>query len=477
MDQIVNLAKRRGFVFPASEIYGGLNSCWDYGPLGVELKRNVKDAWWRAMVSTRRDVVGLDSAVLQHPQVWRTSGHVDNFSDPLVDCRKCKARFRADDLENARCPQRHDAPINDECRSQFTAPRAFNLMFSTHLGPVEGEGSLAYLRPETAQGIFTNYLNVQTTARLKPPFGVAQIGKSFRNEITPGNFIFRTREFEQMEMEYFVPPAEWERWFDYWREQRFQWYVDLGIDAGNLRRRDHEATELAHYSNATTDIEYRFPIGWKELEGVASRTDFDLKRHSEASGRQLEYFDGQTRERFMPWVIEPAAGVDRALLAFLSDAYEEQNVAASEVAAAAAGIGGGTASADAPDGGLPKDGKAGKGGGKDEDDMRTVLHLHPRLAPIKVALFPLVKKEGMPEFANRLEEELRRHGVSTFYDQSGAIGRRYRRQDEIGTPWCVTVDGESLTGGSVTLRDRDSMLQERVPATSLAALIAGKLSA
>jgi glycyl-tRNA synthetase len=481
MDQIVNLAKRRGFVFPASEIYGGLSSCWDYGPLGVELKRNVKDAWWRSMVSTRRDVVGLDSAVLQHPQVWRTSGHVDNFSDPLVDCRKCKSRFRADDLENARCPQRHDAPINDDCKSNFTAPRAFNLMFSTHLGPVEGEGSLAYLRPETAQGIFTNYLNVQTTARMKPPFGVAQIGKSFRNEITPGNFIFRTREFEQMEMEYFVPPADWERWFDYWREQRFQWYVDLGIDATNLRRRDHEKTELAHYSNATTDIEYRFAIGWKELEGVASRTDFDLKRHSEASGKQLEYFDGQTRERFMPWVIEPAAGVDRALLAFLCDAYEEQNVAGAEKPAVeGATVAAATSGASAGDGSDASAGAAKAGGGKagkDDDDIRTVLHLHPRLAPIKVALFPLVKKEGMPELANKLEGELRARGVATFYDQSGAIGRRYRRQDEIGTPWCVTVDGESVANGSVTLRDRDSMKQERIAATSLAAMIADKLSA
>ncbi len=456
MDQIVNLSKRRGFVFPASEIYGGLNSCWDYGPLGVELKRNIKDAWWRSMVHTRRDVVGLDSAVLQHPQVWRTSGHVDNFSDPLVDCRKCKARFRADDLDNAICGDNHK-PISAACRKEFTEPRAFNLMFQTHLGPVEGEGSLAWLRPETAQGIFINYLNVQTTARLKPPFGVAQIGKSFRNEITPGNFIFRTREFEQMEMEYFVPPADWSRWFDYWRDQRFAWYVGLGIDPSRLRRRDHEQTELAHYSNATTDIEYEFPIGWKELEGIASRTDFDLRRHSEASGKQLEYFDGQTRERFQPWVIEPAAGVDRAMLAFLVEAYEEQ---------ALPGAGGGSEQASA----------GGKAGGKGEDDVRTVLHLHPRLAPIKVAIFPLVKKDGMPEFANALEDRLRSLGLSTFYDQSGAIGRRYRRQDEVGTPWCVTVDGESVSAGTVTIRDRDSMLQERVPAVDLPALLAARLS-
>jgi glycyl-tRNA synthetase len=435
MDQIVNLAKRRGFVFPASEIYGGLNSCWDYGPLGVELKRNVKDAWWRSMVLTRRDVVGLDSAILQHPDVWRTSGHVGSFSDPLVDCRKCKARFRADDLDTAVCGE-SKKPITADCRAQFTEPRAFNLMFKTNLGPVEGEGSVAYLRPETAQGIFTNYLNVQTTARLKPPFGVAQIGKSFRNEITPGNFIFRTREFEQMEMEYFVPPAEWERWYDYWREQRLQWYVDLGISAENLRRRDHDADELGHYAAATTDVEYRFPIGWKELEGIASRTDFDLKRHSESSGRTLEYFDGQTRERFMPYVIEPAAGVDRAVLAFLCDAFEEQQV---------------------------------------EGETRTVLHLHPRLAPVKVAVFPLVKKEGMPELATTIEERLRRLGIATFYDQSGAIGRRYRRQDEVGTPWCVTVDGESVSAGTVTLRERDTMTQERVSADALPGLIASRL--
>jgi glycyl-tRNA synthetase len=436
MDQIVNLSKRRGFVFPASEIYGGLNSCWDYGPLGVELKRNIKEAWWHTMVSTRRDIVGLDSAILQHPDVWRASGHVDGFSDPLMDCRECKARFRADDLDGAICGK-NNKPISEECRSHFTEPRAFNLMFQTHLGPVEGEGSLAYLRPETAQGIFTNYLNVQTTARLRPPFGVAQIGKSFRNEITPGNFIFRTREFEQMEMEYFVPPDQWEQWYDYWREARMAWYVGLGLSPERLRMRDHEGSELAHYSNATSDIEYEFPIGWKELEGIASRSDFDLKRHSESSGKQLEFFDGQTRERFMPYVIEPAAGVDRAMLAFLVEAFDEQDV----------------------------------GGEK-----RTVLHLHPRLAPTKVAVFPLVKKEGMPEVAGEIEHALRKRGIQTFYDQSGAIGRRYRRQDEIGTPWCVTVDGETLSDGTVTLRDRDSMEQQRVPRDELPGLIAERLA-
>jgi glycyl-tRNA synthetase len=438
IDQIVNLAKRRGFVFQASEIYGGLNSCWDYGPLGSELKRNVRDAWWRSMVHTRRDVVGLDSAILQHPDVWRASGHVDGFSDPLVDCKKCKARFRADDLDGATCPQRHDAPINDECRSHFTEPRAFNLMFRTHLGPVEGEGSLAYLRPETAQGIFTNYLNVQTTGRLKPPFGIAQIGKSFRNEITPGNFIFRTREFEQMEMEFFVPPDAWEEWFTYWRDARLQWYVDLGLSTERLRIREHEQDELAHYAKRVIDIEYQLPIGWKELEGVACRSDFDLRAHSKASGKTLEYFDGQTRERFTPWVIEPAAGVDRAVLCFLVDAYDEEEV---------------------------------------DGETRTVLRLHPRLAPIKVAVFPLVKKDGMPELAMGIEDALRARGISTSYDQSGAIGRRYRRQDEVGTPWCITVDGETRDAGTVTLRDRDTMVQERVPLETLPDLIAGKLQA
>jgi glycyl-tRNA synthetase len=453
MDQVVNLSKRRGFVFPASEIYGGLNSCWDYGPLGVELKRNVKEAWWRSTVLMRRDVVGLDSAILQHPQVWKTSGHVDNFSDPLVDCRKCKARFRADALDDAICGENRK-PITADCRKNFTEPRAFNLMFQTWMGAVQDEAAVAYLRPETAQGIFTNYLNVQTTARLRPPFGIAQQGKSFRNEITPGNFIFRTREFEQMEIEYFVPPADWEKWFDYWRKERFDWYVKLGIAPEHLRRRDHEKTELAHYSNATTDIEYLFPIGWKELEGVASRTDFDLSRHSEASGKQLEFFDGQTRERFRPWVIEPSAGVDRSVLAFLCEAYEEQKL---EVAA--------------------KPDAKPEGGEKGEDDVRTVLHLHPRLAPIKVAIFPLVKKEGMPELATKLEDELRGRGIATFYDQSGAIGRRYRRQDEVGTPFCVTVDGESLSGGSVTVRDRDSMTQQRVRAAELSAWVTERLSA
>ncbi len=437
IDQIVNLAKRRGYVYPASEIYGGLNSCWDYGPLGAELKRNVKDEWWRFMVHTRRNVVGLDSAILQHPGVWRASGHVDGFSDPLVDCKKCKARFRADDLESATCPVRNNVALNDECKSHFTEPREFNLMFQTHLGPVQDEGSLAYLRPETAQGIFTNYLNVQTTGRLKPPFGIAQIGKSFRNEITPGNFIFRTREFEQMEMEFFCPPDEWEQWYAFWKEQRMQWYLDLGLSPERLRWRDHEGTELAHYAKATADIEYELPIGWKELEGVACRSDFDLNAHTKGSGKTLEYFDGQTRERYVPWVIEPAAGVDRAMLCFLVEAYDEEEV---------------------------------------DGDKRTVLRLHPRLAPIKVAVFPLVKKDGMPEKAAEIEGQLLARGISTFYDQSGAIGRRYRRQDEVGTPWCITIDGETLSDGTVTLRERDSMEQTRVPAAELGALISERLA-
>jgi glycyl-tRNA synthetase len=437
LDQIVNLAKRRGFVFPASEIYGGLGSCWDYGPLGSEMKRNVKDAWWRSMVHTRRDVVGLDSAVLQHPDVWRASGHVDGFSDPLVDCKTCKARFRADDLEQATCPNRHNAPLNDECRAAFTEPRSFNLMFQTHVGPVEGDASVAYLRPETAQGIFTNFLNVMTTARQKPPFGIAQVGKSFRNEITPGNFIFRTREFEQMEMEYFVPPDQWEEWYAYWRQARMDWYLDLGVKADNLRFRDHDADELAHYAKATADIEYLLPIGWKELEGVACRSDFDLKRHAEASGKTIEYFDGQTRERFVPWVIEPAAGVDRAMLVFLVDAYDEEEL---------------------------------------DGEVRKVLRLHPRLAPIKVAVLPLVKKDGLPELAKDLEEQLLARGIATEYDQAGSIGKRYRRHDEIGTPWCVTIDGQTKEDGTVTLRDRDAMTQDRVPLEGLADDFAKRLA-
>ncbi|MBL8841368.1 MAG: glycine--tRNA ligase [Planctomycetes bacterium] len=436
MSKLVSLSKRRGFVFQASEIYGGIGSSWDYGPLGVELKRNVKDAWWSSMVRERDDIVGLDSAIIQHPRVWEASGHIENFTDPLVDCLKCKGRFRADKLDDARCLEKPSKKPG-ECGGELTAPRKFNLMFKTFLGPVEEGAATAYLRPETAQGIFTNFVNVQQSARKKPPFGIAQIGKSFRNEITPGNFIFRTREFEQMEMEFFVPPAEWEKWFAEWRRLRHQWYVDLGMDPAKLRLRDHAKDELAHYSNGCTDVEYLFPFGWSELEGVASRTDFDLKRHAAVSGKDLQYFDEQTKEHYVPYVIEPAAGCDRATLAFLVDAYREEEV---------------------------------------EGEVRVVLKLHPRLAPTKVALLPLVKKDGLPEVARALEKSLRRR-FSTAYDEAGAIGRRYRRNDEVGTPFCVTIDGQSKEDGTVTVRHRDSMKQDRIAQAQVENYLADAMAA
>jgi glycyl-tRNA synthetase len=440
MDKIVSLAKRRGFVFPASEIYGGIASCWDYGPLGVELKRKVKDAWWQTMVSRRDDVVGLDSSIIQSPRVWEASGHVAGFSDPLVDCKECKGRFRADHVEESTCPNRaFNGRAAAKCRDAgfFTEPRQFNLMFKTFLGPVEEQAAQAYLRPETAQGIFINFVNVLNSARQKPPFGIAQIGKSFRNEITPGNFIFRTREFEQMEMEYFVPPKDWEKWFAYWRDARFQWYVDLGMRKDKLRIRPHAQDELAHYANACVDVEYEFPFGWSELEGIASRTDFDLKQHEQHSGKEMKFFDDASKEHWHPFVIEPAAGVDRATLAFLVDAYEEQQL---------------------------------------EKDVRTVLHLHPRLAPIQVAVFPLVKKDGMAERAEAIAADLRKR-FQVFYDESGAVGRRYRRQDEVGTPFCVTIDGDTAANGSVTVRERDSMEQVRVNVDALVAHLAPRFEA
>ncbi len=431
MEKIVSLCKRRGFIFQASEIYGGIGNTYDYGPLGVELKRRVKDAWWSRVVTRRPDVVGLDSAILQNPRVWEVSGHVGGFTDPMVDCKTCKGRFRADKLEDARCPQK-PSKRPGECDGELTAPRSFNLMFKTNVGPVEDAASIAYLRPETAQGIFLNFLNVLNASRLKPPFGIAQIGKSFRNEITPGNFVFRMREFEQAEMEYFVPPAENDRWYAFWRAERFRWYTDLGIRAERLRLRDHDRDELAHYSTATCDVEYEYPFGWGELEGIACRTDFDLKRHSEASGTKLEYFDPETKEHYVPWVIEPAGGIDRMALTFLIDAYEEQAL---------------------------------------EKDTRVVLHLHPEIAPVTVGVFPLVKKDGMPERALALEEELRLAGFTTFYDEKAAIGRRYRRQDEVGTPFCVTIDGDTLAQGVVTVRHRDSMEQDRVKADEVATFL------
>ncbi len=446
MERIVSLCKRRGFVFQSSEIYGGINSCYDYGPLGVELKRNVKEAWWRSMVTMRDDIVGLDSAIIQHPQVWQSSGHLDGFADLLVDCKVCKARFREDHLPASPCPnkERGGRPAT-ECQAagDMTEARKFNLMFKTFAGPVEDDSHTVFLRPETAQGIFTNFLNILNSSRMKPPFGIAQIGKSFRNEITPGNFVFRTREFEQMEMEFFVPPEESEKWYEFWVNSRLQWYVDHGIRRDKLTLRAHAADELAHYSTGCTDVEYEFPFGMSELEGIAKRGCYDLTAHSKGSGKDLSFFDEQEKTRYVPHVVEPAAGCDRTAMAFLVDAYDEEE--------------------------LP--GKEGK------VDIRTVLHFHPRIAPITVAVFPLVKKAGMPERAKEIQRPLQDAGLKTFYDKKGAIGRRYRRQDEVGTPWCVTVDGDTLEDGTVTLRDRDSMEQVRVPADELVGEIHRRIAA
>jgi glycyl-tRNA synthetase len=435
MEKIVALCKRRGFIFPSSEIYGGVGSTYDYGHYGVLLKTNVKNEWWRAMLQERDDIVAIDSAILQHPRVWEASGHLDGFTDPLVDCRTCGQRFRADHLGELACgrkPSRHPGET-DEC--SLTEARDFNLMFETTIGPVKDSGAIAYLRPETAQGIFINFKNVLQFSRKKPPFGIAQIGKSFRNEITPGNFIFRTREFEQMEMEFFVPPAEAPMWFEHWLLQRERWYVELGIRPEKLRLRAHERDELSHYSSATSDVEYLFPIGWSELEGIANRGDFDLTRHAEFSGQKLEYFDQGSGERYVPHVIEPAAGADRATLAFMVDAYDEEVVE-----------------------------REGAGAG----ETRTVLRLHPRLAPVKAAVLPLVNKDGQPELAHAVRDALR-DVVQSEYDDGGAIGKRYRRQDEIGTPLCLTIDHQSVEDGTLTLRDRDTLAQERLPIDGIAA--------
>ncbi len=436
MDKIVSLCKRRGFVFPSSEIYGGLGSTYDYGHYGVLLKTNVKNAWWQAMLG-RDDIVALDSAILQHPRVWEASGHVGGFSDPMVDCRTCKARFRADHIESMACGRKPSRKPGEGGECDLTEARQFNLMFKTTIGPVEETGSTVYLRPETAQGIFINFKNVLQFSRKKPPFGIAQVGKSFRNEITPGNFVFRTREFEQMEMEFFVPPAEAGRWFEHWVAERYRWYTDLGIRAENLVVRAHGADELSHYSSGTSDLEYRYPIGWSELEGIANRGDFDLKAHATASGEKLEYVDTATGERYVPHVIEPAAGVDRATLAFLCDAYAEEEVA---------------------------------------DGVRVVLRLHPRLAPVKVAVLPLVKKDGQPEVARALYDTLRSR-MQAEYDEGGSVGKRYRRQDEIGTPWCVTIDHQSLEDGTATLRDRDTLEQVRVAIADIPAMLTERLAA
>ncbi|HZA00268.1 MAG TPA: glycine--tRNA ligase [Acidimicrobiales bacterium] len=435
-DKVVNLCKRRGFVFPSAEIYGGFRSTYDYGPVGVLLLRNVKEAWWRSMVQLRHDVVGLDAAVLSPPAIWQASGHLESFTDPLVDCRNCGERHRQDKLDDPdECPTCH-------ARGSLTEARHFNLMFKTYAGPVEGAGAEVYLRPETAQGMFVNFKNVLETSRKRPPFGIAQIGKSFRNEITPQNFVFRTREFEQMEMEYFVPPDEAGKWFDYWCNERLRWYVDLGIRGDRLRLRQHPAEELSHYSVATSDVEFVFPWGWDELEGVANRTDFDLRQHAEASGEGLDYFDHALGERYVPYVIEPAAGATRTAMAFLLAAYDEEEVA-----------------------------REGPGQG----EVRTVLRFHPRIAPYKVAVLPLSKKAELQAPANQVLAELQPHFMCD-YDETQAIGRRYRRQDELGTPYCVTIDFDTLDDRAVTVRDRDSMAQDRIPIAGLLDHLAPKLA-
>lgn len=488
LDTIVSLCKRRGFIFQSSEIYGGLAATYDYGPLGVELKRNVKDAWWRSVVRQRQDMEGLDASILMHPNVWRASGHVDSFTDPLVDCKSCKKRFRADHLNGYAADYKVEGVFSradgaetlteaeirlgceipderlligvmagqgysqikitkitfvaaaiacPECGAKtLTEPRLFNLMFLTHIGPVQDSASTVFLRPETAQGIFVNFSNVQESMRRKLPFGIAQTGKSFRNEVTTKAFIFRTLEFEQMEIEYFVKPGEDEKWHDYWRHERFNWYLRHGIKADNLRQRPHEATELAHYAKGCYDIEYKFPMGWSELEGIANRADYDLKQHQEHSGKDMTYFDQAENRRYLPYVIEPSAGADRATMAFLIDSYDEETV---------------------------------------KDRQRSVLRLHPSLAPIKVAVLPLLKnRPEIVEMAHRLTNELKRKWV-TRYDDTAAIGKLYRRQDEIGTPYCVTVDVESLSDGQVTVRERDSMDQVRIEAGRLAAWLEERL--
>ena len=527
MEKLVSLCKRRGLIYPGSDIYGGLGSLWDYGPLGAELKRNVKDAWWRAVVWQRDDVVGLDAAILMHPQTWVASGHAEGFTDPLVECKACQKRFRPDqvmvskvtDFENNRLlgyasgfnreealrksrallPKRmlvmfeasapEPKPFQEylqevssipcplcEVVGQFTESRQFSLMLKTFLGPVEDTASQVWLRPETAQGIFVNFQNVLTTTRRKLPFGIAQIGKSFRNEITPGNFIFRTREFEQMEIEFFVKPGDDEQWHQHWLQERMRWYTDLGIRPENLRLRRHDPTELAHYAKDTYDIEYRFPWGWGELEGIANRTDFDLKRHAEFSGRSLDYYDDDTKEHVVPYVIEPSGGVDRALLAFLVDAYDEEVIGGAEAERQEV-IGGAAAERqkEEPEGDRRSEGGApGKGDQAElrrspNRELRTVLHLHPALAPVKVAVLPLSRNEKLAPTARQVYQTQRRQVRGNVeYDDAQSIGRRYRRYDEVGAPYCVTVDFKTIEeDNAVTIRDRDTMEQVRVPIPDL----------
>lgn len=484
VEKIVSLAKRRGFVFQSSEIYGGLNGCWDYGPLGVELLKNIKEEWWKAM-TYREDVVGLDAAILMHPRVWEASGHVENFTDPMIDCKQCKARFRLDVLadsisqkkkekaldeikkdfkDNTSILEKIEAKLNNpgdddpfnllledadvgrtllsklncpQCgnANTFTDARKFNLMFKTFIGPVEDSSAVVYLRPETAQGIFVNFLNVQGSSRQKIPFGIAQVGKAFRNEINTKNFLFRTREFEQMEMQFFINPKEDKKWYDYWKEERMKWFVSLGMRKEKLRYHDHHPTKLAHYAKEAADIEYEFPFGWGEIEGVHNRTNFDLTRHEEFSGKSLKYFDEETKEKYVPYIIETSAGSSRSFMAFLIDSLYEEEV---------------------------------------KGEMRTVLRLHPKLAPIKAGIFPLVNKDGMPEVARNIESDLRKH-LKVFYDDKAAVGRRYRRQDEAGTPYCITVDTDTLNDQTVTVRDRDSMEQVRVSMDKLREYLINKI--
>jgi glycyl-tRNA synthetase len=439
MDEVVALCKRRGLIFPASEIYGGIANTYDYGHYGVLLKRNVTDAWWKAMIQERDDIVALDSAIIQHPKTWEASGHLAGFSDPLVQCLgKCKKRYRLDHLQEEAEARGEDPALVKcpTCGGDLSEPRAFNLMFQTNIGPVQDEGSTVYLRPETAQGIFLDFKTTLQYARKKPPFGIAQVGKSFRNEITPGNFIFRTLEFEQMEMEFFVPPDEAQQWYEYWCQERLNWYVKLGLSPERLRLRPHDAEELSHYSSGTSDVEYLYPIGWSELEGVANRGNFDLTQHAQHSREKLEYKDPQTGKGYIPHVIEPAAGLGRTMLALLCEAYDTDEI----------------------------------GGEK-----RTVLRLHPSMAPIKVAVLPLLRKDGHPEKAREIYQQLRTR-MSAEYDEGGHIGKRYRRQDEIGTPFGVTVDHQTLEDDTVTLRDRDSLTQERVPVAELADLLEAKIA-
>jgi glycyl-tRNA synthetase len=427
MEKLVSLCQRRGFIFPSSEIYGGLSSCWDYGPVGVELKRNIKEAWWRSVVQERDDMVGLDTSILMNPKVWEASGHVTQFSDPLVECKNCHQRWRADDLNENKCPA---------CGGELTEPQQFNLMFKTFMGPVEDAASIAYLRPETAQGIFVNFQNAVNTSRKRLPFGIAQVGKSFRNEITTGNFIFRSREFEQMEIEFFVRPGTDEEWFNYWLEERCNWYVRLGINKEHLRLRQHTKKELAHYARQCYDIDYQFPMGWAELEGIANRGDYDLRQHMTYSGKSLTYYDEETKEQIVPYIIEPSAGVDRTVLAMLCDAYDEE---------------------------------------PDKDEIRVLFHFHPDIAPVKVAVLPLSRKEPLAQLARQVYADLRPCWI-VQYDDTQSIGRRYRRQDELGTPFCVTIDFQSLEDNQATIRERDSMNQIRVPIAALRTTLQAKLA-